>query len=110
MPFPPNLCIVGAQKAGTTSLADMLAHHPDICVGKIKEPDFLTRQHAQGNEWLRSNYARPEARWVLDASTSYSAAFPDPHTGRPFDVAGRVKAPRPATLSIYPFRDTKSGV
>lgn len=105
MPFPPNLYIVGAQKAGTTSLADMLAHHPDICVGKIKEPDFLTRQHAKGNEWLRGNYARPEARWVLDASTSYSAAFPDPHTGRPFDVAGRMKALGPATRIIYLLRD-----
>ncbi|WP_418512676.1 sulfotransferase [Corallibacter sp.] len=37
----PNFLIVGAAKAGTTSLAKYLDEHPDIFISKIKEPRFL---------------------------------------------------------------------
>ncbi|HAE34635.1 MAG: sulfotransferase domain-containing protein [Chitinophagales bacterium] len=34
------LCI-GVQKAGTTTLADILATHPDICIPEVKETKFF---------------------------------------------------------------------
>ncbi|TVR45206.1 MAG: sulfotransferase [Rhodobacteraceae bacterium] len=37
-----HLFIIGAPKAGTTTLAQMLAEHPDIHQGAIKEPRFFT--------------------------------------------------------------------
>lgn len=37
----PNFLIVGAAKAGTTSLAKYLNEHPDIFISKIKEPRFF---------------------------------------------------------------------
>lgn len=36
-----NLFLVGAMKAGTTSLVEILSKHPDIYVSPIKEPHFF---------------------------------------------------------------------
>lgn len=37
----PNLFIVGAAKAGTTSLHRILAGHPEVAMSRIKEPHFF---------------------------------------------------------------------
>ncbi|WP_299160569.1 sulfotransferase [uncultured Eudoraea sp.] len=37
----PNLFIVGAAKAGTTSLYNYLKQHPDVYVSPIKEPNYF---------------------------------------------------------------------
>ena len=39
---PPNFFIVGAPKAGTTSLYQYLRQHPDIFMSPIKEPCFFS--------------------------------------------------------------------
>ena len=38
----PNFLIIGAAKAGTTSIAHYISQHPDIFVSKIKEPYFFS--------------------------------------------------------------------
>ncbi|MEL6139272.1 MAG: sulfotransferase [Cyanobacteria bacterium J06628_6] len=38
----PNLFVVGAAKAGTTSLYHYLSQHPDIYMSPIKEPHFFS--------------------------------------------------------------------
>lgn len=47
----PNLFIVGAMKAGTTSLAAALSTHPDIFAGPIKEPNHFARELIDGRVW-----------------------------------------------------------
>jgi Sulfotransferase family len=37
----PNLVIAGVPKAGTTSLFDYLAQHPDVCPSDVKETRFF---------------------------------------------------------------------
>lgn len=37
----PNFFIVGAAKAGTTSLYEYLSHHPEVYFSNIKEPHFF---------------------------------------------------------------------
>jgi len=37
----PNFLIIGAQKAGTTSLANYLDQHPDVYMSPVKEPNFF---------------------------------------------------------------------
>jgi Sulfotransferase family len=46
----PNLFIVGAVKAGTTSLHRYLAQHPDVFMSPVKEPHFFSDvdPHRQG--------------------------------------------------------------
>lgn len=43
MKLKPNFLIVGAAKAGTTSLAKYLGEHPDIFIPKEKEPRFFIK-------------------------------------------------------------------
>ncbi len=43
VPIVPNLFIVGAQKAGTTSLYKYLSQHPDVYMSPIKEPHFFSQ-------------------------------------------------------------------
>ena len=38
----PSFLVLGAQKAGTTSIYDYLAQHPDIFMSPVKEPHFFT--------------------------------------------------------------------
>lgn len=40
----PNFLIIGAQKAGTTSLYHYLGQHPQIYVSPIKEPNFFASE------------------------------------------------------------------
>src|SRR5829696_3367592 len=50
----PNLVIVGAQKARTTSLHNSLSQHPQVYMSSRKEPHFL--------EIVHSNFRRPGRR------------------------------------------------
>lgn len=54
----PNFICVGAQKAGTTSLHDILIQHPQIYLPKIKETKFFQRdcEYARGVEFYYSEY------------------------------------------------------
>jgi len=50
----PNFFIVGAAKAGTTSLYSYLRRHPDVYMSPIKEPHwFSTVKTAPGTKGLR---------------------------------------------------------
>ncbi len=101
--FPPRLFIIGAQKAGTTSLAAILGRHPDIALGRSKEPDFYARYWDRGFDWYRENYP-DAARWLLDASPSYSAGFLAPD-GAEIPVAARIAAHVEDPRFIYLVRD-----
>jgi hypothetical protein len=52
----PDFLIVGAQKAGTTSLADYLASHPDAIRPVCKEVHYFDVGYGRGVEWYRSHF------------------------------------------------------
>lgn len=54
----PNFLCIGAQKAGTTVLHDILKPHPDIYLAEHKEAPFFTRSaHAKrGLEWWSKTF------------------------------------------------------
>ncbi len=68
----PNLFIPGAQKSGTTTLADRLAQHPEICLGVTKELNVFGQNDEERRLGLftKSFADRPE-RYRCDASVSY---------------------------------------
>lgn len=72
-----NLFIVGAQKAGTTTLANVLARHPQIVLVKGKEPNYFGRDltrfvPARSAEEYESLFAdRGPNACRIDASTVY---------------------------------------
>jgi len=73
----PNLFLLGAPKAATTSLAAALSMHPDISVPATKEPDFFSwdAEYRKGlAHFLREHYRDLETQVRLDASVSYLAS------------------------------------
>jgi hypothetical protein len=81
--LPPLICIAGAPRCGTTSLAEFLRSHPDVCFSRIKEPHFFSRFDlgVLGDHELRSvvlhSYLERFFRWtnrqavLAEGSVSY---------------------------------------
>jgi hypothetical protein len=74
MSFPPESYLIGAQKAGTTTLAYLLNQHPQITIGLTKEPHFFTDNWRKGPDWYRKQFPESADTICMDASTSYSMA------------------------------------
>jgi hypothetical protein len=81
----PDFFVIGAAKAGTTSLYALLDRHPGIFMPRVKEPEFFARDdlYAQGIESYAGKFteARPD-QIVGEASTIYSLAPFFPSTAR----------------------------
>jgi hypothetical protein len=74
----PNLFLVGAPKAGTTSLWHYLGVHPQIFVSALKEPHYFCSHKGRHVEavsdeaaYLRMFAGAGSARYVCDASATY---------------------------------------
>jgi hypothetical protein len=100
----PNLFVVGAAKAGTTSLWWYLDKHPEILMSKVKEPHFFSRG---GTHRVATPVKDPERyarlfargagrRYRGEASPSYLV---DPET------PGRIRAAAPAARIVVALRD-----
>ncbi len=50
----PSFLIIGAQKAGTSSLFNYLGQHPDITLPSKKELHFFDLRYDKGIEWYES--------------------------------------------------------
>jgi hypothetical protein len=107
--FPPKTYLIGAQKAGTTTLSALLDRHPAISVARPKEPDFFTGNWERGWAWYRSCFSHaPACSMLLDASTSYSMAPLSDIDGVPSRldrVPERIAAARPDARFVYMLRD-----
>jgi hypothetical protein len=64
----PNFFIVGAPKAGTTSLYHYLDQHPEIYMSPIKEPNYFASEIRLENV---SEELRPQARRDMDLLREY---------------------------------------
>ncbi len=68
----PNTILVGAAKAGTTSLCRDLEHHPDIYMYPSKETHFFSFRYDQGIDHYRSLFRPTGQKVVMEASPEYS--------------------------------------
>ena len=72
----PTFLVVGAMKAGTTSLYHYLRSHPQIFMPDVKEPMFFDPRHnwRRGLGWYAGLFlgAGPDHVAVGEASTSYT--------------------------------------
>jgi hypothetical protein len=68
----PDVLIIGAQKAGTTSLFEYLAQHPSISVSLTKEVHFFDNAFGRGEAWYRRRFPpRQDSKLVVEASPYY---------------------------------------
>jgi Sulfotransferase domain len=52
----PNYLVLGAQKAGTTSLHNYLAEHPAVLTASVKEVRYFNRFYAKGDAWYVAHF------------------------------------------------------
>jgi hypothetical protein len=102
----PNFFVVGAARAGTTSLYHYLAGHPDIYMSSLKEPHFFSRARPKVVPFVKDEgeYLRlfePGAKLKIrgEASPTY---LPDPETPR------RIKRVSPDARVVIILREPVS--
>jgi hypothetical protein len=96
-PHWPNVLILGAQKAGTTTLYESLIEHPDVCQSKLEdgEPKYMQKEvhffdddehYGNGPEWYNSKFSDCGGKRVtIEATPNYLN----------FDIARRMKETLP---------------
>jgi hypothetical protein len=95
----PNFLVVGAMKAGTTSLALSLAAHPDVYVPSEKEAHFFERDERwrRGVEWYSELFAGADGQRAIGEGTASYMFFTD--------VPSRMAAVVPDAKLIAILRD-----
>ena len=98
----PNFFVIGAEKAGTTSLYELMGQHPGVFFSQKKEPNFFIRP-APGKRELEEYESRFASASAYDAvgeaSTTYSKCMT--HSG----TAARIAKYAPDARIIYIVRD-----
>ncbi|MFT4084123.1 MAG: sulfotransferase [Nocardioides sp.] len=93
----PDFVGIGALKAGTTYLDQLLRGHPQLSFPRhLKETEFFTRHYRRGPEWYAGLFAPPDGRLRGEISPQY---LPDP------TCAERLYAANPEALLIATLRD-----
>lgn len=59
----PDFLIIGAQKAGTTSLHGYLSEHPKVAPALAKEVHFLDYNFYRGEGWYRAHFPTYMGKW-----------------------------------------------
>jgi hypothetical protein len=94
----PTFLILGAQKAGTSSLHGYLTEHPAVRTARAKEVQYFTKYYARGAGWYRAQFplARRHGFAVGEAT---AACLYDPRSPE------RVFAFDPKLLLVVLLRD-----
>ena len=97
----PDFMIIGAARAGTTTLYTHLCRHPQVFMCDPKEPFFFSHEsaRARGEVWYKSLFTKCTKNQICgEASTSYASW---PQCG---DVAGGIAQAIPNVKLIYIMR------
>jgi hypothetical protein len=98
----PSFIIIGAQRAGTTSLYTYLSEHPDIVPARQKEIHFFDRNYQRGIDWYRHQFrTAPRAVWSSRPITGESTPY---YLFHPL-VAQRIQQSFPAIKLIVLLRN-----
>ena len=101
----PDFIIVGAMKAGTTSLFEWLGSHPDVSLPHVKEPNFFVDDRA----WSKgpASYGRVFEHAATDHLTGEaSVSYSDPVVSQV--VAERMQSLIPGVKVVFLTRDPVS--
>lgn len=67
----PDFLILGAQKAGTTTLYDLLVQHPNILSARTKEIAYFDRYYSLGPRWYSANFSANADNLTGEATPDY---------------------------------------
>lgn len=98
-----DFVVIGAMRAGTTTLHQLLSHHPGISMARDKETDYFIAEKnwSRGPEWYGAQFNPACAFWG-EASPNYAK-------GRDFPgVPERIARNAPNARLVYVVRDPVS--
>lgn len=74
----PDFLIIGAQKAGTTTLFDCLRQHPQISMPGVKEVHFFDLNYEKGIDWYKKHFRMriPFRRRIAGEASPYYLFHP----------------------------------
>jgi hypothetical protein len=72
----PDFVIIGAQRAGTTSLMQWIVAQPTVRGARTKELHYFDLSYAKGQRWYRSNFPLRHRGQVTGESTPYMLYHP----------------------------------
>jgi hypothetical protein len=72
----PSFLILGAAKAGTTSLHEYLCQHPEVKAPLVKEIHYFDHSYRRGLGWYQGHFPRLAAGEVTGESTPYYLFHP----------------------------------
>ena len=72
----PEFLVIGAQKAGSTSLYEYLVQHPLISAAKTKEVQYFSNLFINGERWYRSNFPFLWRQGMTGEATPYYLFHP----------------------------------
>ena len=83
----PNAIIIGAMKASTTTLFNVLARHSEVFVSKVKEPNHFAATESKGikgwEEYLGLFVGSSDShKIILEASTEYTRWPQNPNAAK----------------------------
>jgi hypothetical protein len=72
-PHDPDFMVIGAQKAGTTSLHKYLQRHPQMCGSRPKEPHYFNRDiyAGVGLDQYRRNFTGRRRGYYFESTPAY---------------------------------------
>lgn len=106
----PNVVIIGAMKAGTSALHDLLARHPDVSMSRPKELNFFFGEVAPTSpaDWHRGNWCRGSEWYAshFDAAAAVRGESSPGYTSPDHPAAAsRMASLIPGARLIYLVRD-----
>ncbi len=75
-PRLPDFVVIGAQKAGTTSLHGALGQHPRVMLPAAKEVHYFTLHSEQPLSWYAAQFADADAEQLCGEATPYYLFHP----------------------------------
>lgn len=86
--------LLGAQKSGTTWLAELLGRHSQIHLPRAKELHYFTRNYHKGPAWYRAQFANSSRPVLCDATPNYLAANYPEYRDTPARIADAIPQAR----------------
>jgi hypothetical protein len=93
----PDFLCIGAQKAGTTTLHDLLQRHPDAFVPEVKETHYFSLHFDQPLAWYERHFAAARPAQIVGEITPYYLFHPA--------AAARIAGQLPTARLIVLLRD-----
>jgi hypothetical protein len=72
----PSFLIIGAAKAGTTSLHEHLCQHPRVAAPRAKEIHYFDFSYRRGSGWYRAHFPRAAEGEISGEATPYYLFHP----------------------------------